>query len=144
MSNPETPLMKRISRDVSMRWQPIGLVYRINTGSGTPPNGNFPIKFAPEGWPDLVLLIRGRFAGLEVKTEKGAPEPSQLDKARSWWLAGIPYFFVRSSQDVFKAVEKHFPEEVWKDPVPEEIARFRDAMSDRDNPGRWLKAQGYL
>lgn len=142
--NPETPIMKKISKAASRRWHPVGLVYRINTGKGTPPGASHMIHFAPKGWPDDVLLLRGRLAGLEVKTKNGRPEESQLIMARSWWLAGVPYFFVRSPEEMFAAVEAHFPEEVWADPAPEEISRFREAMAEPKDPGAWLRAQGYL
>ncbi|WP_132545411.1 hypothetical protein [Rhodovulum euryhalinum] len=136
--------MKQIGLAAKRRWHPVGMVYRINPGLGTPPGSAHLMRYAPEGWPDQVLLLRGRLAALEAKTKRGRPEESQLRMARQWWLAGVPYFFPTSPEHMFELVERHFPAEVWADPTPEERARFREAFADAEDPRPWLEANGYM
>jgi hypothetical protein len=70
-----------------------GRTWREHTGLG-------------EGTPDLVVLDRGRVVGLEVKSETGAPEDSQLRVQAQWHRTGAFYAFVRSVDDALAALSR--------------------------------------
>lgn len=130
--NPETKLMKQMEVDGSKRWNGVGVIYRINAGKGTPPRASRPIQFAPPGWPDLVLLLRGRMVGVEVKTEDGTPKDSQRAMAKIWWANGTPYIFARSSKEMFALVEQVLGPELAAPASKEEIAAWKEIF-DRDS-----------
>lgn len=141
--NPESRIFAEMKKAVYKRWCGVAALYRSQAGSGFP-NKKSPsrMEFLPVGWSDGSLLICGRLKGLEAKTETGRPEESQLKMARNWRLWGVPYVFPRSLDELMEAIEAEFPPEVWADPTPEEIARFREAM--KDDPRTWLETQGYI
>lgn len=58
------------------------------------------------GTPDLLACIDGRWVGLEVKTEGGRPEPSQLVLQDQIRRSGGIYEFVWSANEAIKLVEK--------------------------------------
>jgi len=56
------------------------------------------------GSPDLVAVVRGRFVGLEVKTEDGEPSANQLAWGEQLTEHGGAYFIVRSVEEAVAVV----------------------------------------
>ena len=56
------------------------------------------------GVADLIVFYDGRAIALEVKTVKGKQEPSQLAWEKTCVDAGVPYYVVRSIDDVCAAL----------------------------------------
>lgn len=58
------------------------------------------------GWPDLILCIRGRFVGIELKTFKSRQRTSKLqkEKLRKIQQAGGLSFVATSLEEVQKIV----------------------------------------
>ena len=57
------------------------------------------------GLPDIVVIIKGRFIGLEIKQPKGKQSPEQKSFEESISKAGGFYFIIRSLDDAIKAIE---------------------------------------
>ena len=56
------------------------------------------------GWPDIQILMRGLFVGIELKGPKGKTSPEQDSIAHSIEKAGGHYYVCRSLDDVITAV----------------------------------------
>jgi len=56
------------------------------------------------GFPDLILLHRGRAYGLEIKAEGGRMSPAQKAVQADFAAAGVPYAVVRSVDDARDAL----------------------------------------
>lgn len=54
------------------------------------------------GCPDIIVCYKGRFIGLEVKTDKGRLNTNQSETAQKIEDAGGEYWVVRSIDDVIK------------------------------------------
>lgn len=63
------------------------------------------------GFPDLMVLHRGHFLGLEIKTEKGKVTEAQTEVGQAIIEAGGEWLVIRSLMDLEHAV-KLFKEEV--------------------------------
>ena len=127
--NPETIIMEKAKDELPRRFHPsIALIYRINPGTGIPLGGSVPQKFAPEGWPDLFMLLRGHAIGLEAKTATGSPESSQVDMHRKWTSAGTPYIFFTSTESAIRQIEAALPAEVTAPATETEIAAWRASL----------------
>lgn len=59
-------------------------------------------KFSRTGLPDIIVIKKGKFIGLEVKTDKGKPSPNQIEFGFDCVKAGGEYYVVRSIEDVQK------------------------------------------
>lgn len=57
-------------------------------------------KYSMLGVPDINLIHRGRYIGLEVKTKTGVQSDNQKEFQRQCEDAGGQYFIVRSVNDV--------------------------------------------
>ncbi len=57
------------------------------------------------GGPDLVLIHRGLYVGLEVKSETGRQSEAQKEFQRLLEASGGKYFIVRSIEDVENALK---------------------------------------
>lgn len=62
-------------------------------------------EYIPSGLPDVMVLVKGKMIGLEVKKEKGKVSPDQLLMKKRFELLGHEYHVVRSVSDV----EQVFP-----------------------------------
>ena len=56
------------------------------------------------GWPDIEMILGGRFYAFEVKAEGNRQQPNQVDVDRDIGIAGGHYFVVRSIDDVKEAM----------------------------------------
>ena len=84
----------------------IGKIYFFRAGSGAirTENGNY-FKSGKVGCPDIVVCYKGKFIGLEVKTEKGKQSDYQKVAEQEIKRAGGKYFMVRSINDVMKIIK---------------------------------------
>ena len=127
--NPETPIMDEVKDALQKRWHPsICLIYRINPGLAIQLGGGKPMRYAPKGWSDLVMTLRGHLVAFEVKTEDGEPEISQLIMQENWEAAGTPYLFVKSGKDAIEQAIKRLPEDVTAPPTEQEMIRWRASL----------------
>lgn len=58
------------------------------------------------GLPDIIVIYKGYFVGLEVKTKTGRQRQTQLRAENNIKRAGGFYFVVRSLEDVKRAFEE--------------------------------------
>jgi len=59
--------------------------------------------YGMKGIPDIVLIHRGRFFGIECKTATGKVSPDQAEFGRKCVAAGGEYIIARSIDDVAAA-----------------------------------------
>lgn len=103
----------RIQRDIMLALGrlPGVIVYRNSVGVAEYDDRETGVRrkvrygLAP-GTPDLVVIDAGRIVGLEVKSETGVPEESQLDVQKQWHAVGTFYGFVRSVDEARAALER--------------------------------------
>jgi hypothetical protein len=62
-------------------------------------------SYSKTGVPDIILIYKGKFVGLEVKNEKGKQQQSQLDFEKLCKSNGGYYKVVRSVGDVEQFIE---------------------------------------
>lgn len=58
------------------------------------------VRYLPKGHPDLVLILHGRYIGLEVKRPGKFMSSDQMEFAQKIREAGGIYWVVRSVEDV--------------------------------------------
>jgi hypothetical protein len=58
------------------------------------------------GWPDLQLIHKGKYYGLEVKTEKGRLSPAQSALHERLISQGAKVSVVRSPKDAYEQIIK--------------------------------------
>jgi len=61
--------------------------------------------YSVNGVPDIIMIYKGKFVGLEVKNEKGKQQQSQLDFEKLCKSNGGYYKVVRSVGDVEQFIE---------------------------------------
>ena len=67
------------------------------------PNGSQGyIKNAKPGSPDILVLYKGRFIGIEIKSETGKQTANQMEAEEKIRRAGGEYYVVRSVEDLLK------------------------------------------
>lgn len=78
--------------------------WRQNTIPVVKPDGSFRSmpKYSKTGVPDIILVINGKFMGLEVKTPKGKQSDNQFEFQMGLERAGGQYYLVTSLDDVIK------------------------------------------
>ncbi len=57
-------------------------------------------KHSKKGIPDIIVIVAGRFIGIEVKTDKGKLSPDQVEFGRECVRNGGEYVVARSVEDV--------------------------------------------
>src|ERR1035437_10662331 len=57
-------------------------------------------KFSVNGVPDVIVLCRGTFIGLEIKSEKGRQSAHQFLFEKKCKEAGCEYYIIKSLEDV--------------------------------------------
>ena len=62
-------------------------------------------KTGKAGVPDITLLYKGKFIGLEIKTEKGKQSLLQEFAQTKIEASGGYYFIVKSLQELIKLIE---------------------------------------
>ena len=62
-------------------------------------------RYAIRGTPDIILIIQGKFVGLEVKSKKGLQSEHQKEFESRCRLAGGHYFIIRSVEDLMQALD---------------------------------------
>tara|TARA_R110002020_G_scaffold245223_3_gene458902 strand:- start:17788 stop:18156 length:369 start_codon:yes stop_codon:yes gene_type:complete len=83
--------------------------WRMYTGPivrGNPKTGK--TFFTPNpcpGLPDIIVIIKGRFVGLEIKQLKGTQSLEQETFEKAIKKAGGFYFLIRSLDEAIKAIE---------------------------------------
>ena len=73
--------------------------YRNNSGAFRSEGGGF-YRFGATGSPDIVAVIRGKYIGIEVKTERGILSPGQKQFKENLEKAGGIYLVVRSLNEL--------------------------------------------
>lgn len=56
--------------------------------------------YAMKGIPDIIMVVNGRFIGLEVKSESGRQSDEQKEFERNVTKNGGAYYLIRSIEDV--------------------------------------------
>ena len=72
--------------------------FRMNTGAVK--DGDRFIRYGVKGQPDIFLILKGRFVGIEVKTKTGRQSNDQKNWQRNCERAGGIYILARSVDDV--------------------------------------------
>ncbi len=73
--------------------------WKNNSGALPTKSGGF-IRFGSPGSPDICLVYKDRFYGLEVKASKGKQSPNQIAFQDKLQKAGGLYYVVKSIDDV--------------------------------------------
>ena len=63
-------------------------------------------RFTTNGAPDIIIVIDGKFIGLEFKTYRGKQSEDQKNFQRRLEGAGGWYFIIRSMVDLEKVLEQ--------------------------------------
>ncbi|QHJ84041.1 MAG: hypothetical protein [Caudoviricetes sp.] len=77
---------------------PESFAFRMNTGVSNN-DGRF-TRYGIPGQPDIFMIYRGRFIGVEVKTKTGRQSEKQKQWQRNCERAGGIYILARSVDDV--------------------------------------------
>lgn len=96
----------------NLRWRGI-LAFRCQPAPVPVRKGNAIVGFRRAdafnvGMPDIVCIIRGRFVGIEVKSESGRQRPEQRVWQERIVKAGGVYMLARSWEDVSGALSREF------------------------------------
>ena len=94
----ETQLVKACEQYLKLKGV---FCYRNNSGGMKTPTGGF-IRFGATGSPDIVAVIKGKFIGIECKTDKGKQSPGQKEFEKNLKQAGGEYWLVRNLDDLIK------------------------------------------
>ena len=78
--------------------------YRNNTGGFSREDGHF-YRFGVVGAPDLILVIDGKYIGVEVKNKKGVQSPAQIVFQKALEAAGGIYLLVRSLDELIEKLK---------------------------------------
>ncbi len=57
-------------------------------------------KFSMRGVPDIIIVLNGKFIGIEVKTKKGVQSDNQKEFQQNLESAGGEYYIVRSVSEL--------------------------------------------
>ena len=73
--------------------------FRMNTGAFKTELGHF-VRFGAKGAPDIILVRKGRFIGIECKAKKGKQSPGQKEFQDNLEQAGGLYWLVYSIDEL--------------------------------------------
>ena len=112
----EAQIQKEILHWLSLQPKDQMFSWRMYTGPivrGNPLKGK--TFFTPNpcpGLPDIIVIIKGRFVGLEIKQPKGRQSTEQKTFEQAIKKAGGFYFLIRSLAEAIKAIDsiKHLTE----------------------------------
>lgn len=77
--------------------------FRAGSGAFQTAAGRY-VKTGRPGVPDIICLFKGRFIGVEIKTETGRQSNSQKQAEKDILSAGGEYHIVRSISDIRKII----------------------------------------
>jgi len=101
----ESVLQKGIMEYLGWREDALRLYwFRAGSGAMKLESGRY-FKTGRPGVPDIVVIMKGRFIGLEVKTPKGRQSEAQEKAQNQIQRAGGEYYIVRSISDVKEILE---------------------------------------
>ena len=112
----ESQIQKEILHWLSLQPKDQMFSWRMYTGPivrGNPLKGK--TFFTPNpcpGLPDIIVIIKGRFVGLEIKQPKGRQSTEQKTFEQAIKKAGGFYFLIRSLDEAIQAINsiKHLTE----------------------------------
>ena len=112
----ESQIQKEILHWLSLQPKDQMFSWRMYTGPivrGNPLKGK--TFFTPNpcpGLPDIIVIIKGRFVGLEIKQPKGRQSTEQKTFEQAIKKAGGFYFLIRSLNEAIQAIDsiKHLTE----------------------------------
>jgi len=73
--------------------------YRNNSGALKTETGGY-VRFGAKGSPDIVVVVKGQYIGIECKTEKGKQNPNQKEFQKALERAGGKYLLIRDVQEL--------------------------------------------
>ena len=98
MATPEGKIQLEIMRHLRKRgllfWRFSPETYNVARGF------HYKHEYIPSGLPDIMVLTKEGFIGLEVKTPKGRPSADQLLMQKRFRRLGAEYHVVKSVADV--------------------------------------------
>jgi hypothetical protein len=82
--------------------------YRNNSGGmvSTYKDKTYFMKFGAPGSPDIICVVKGRYIGIEVKSDIGVQSDSQKDFQERLEKAGGLYILARSLDDVITGLSR--------------------------------------
>ena len=80
--------------------------WRNNSGAFKTQKGCF-VRFGQKGSPDILMVHKGTFYGIEVKTPKGRQTDSQKEWQGDIESVGGIYWLIRSVDDLEELLHKH-------------------------------------
>lgn len=106
----ESDIQRRIIKYLDLL-ERTGSIYFFRSGCGmvsiqTTGKNNRIFKTGKVGCPDISLVLRGTYIGLEVKNKKGKMSENQKQAQQQIEKAGGYYFVVRSIEDVKDVIRK--------------------------------------
>ena len=105
----ESQIQKEILHWLSLQPKDQMFSWRMYTGPivrGNPLKGK--TFFTPNpcpGLPDIIVIIKGRFVGLEIKQPKGRQSTEQKTFEQCIKKAGGVYFLIRSLNEAIQAID---------------------------------------
>lgn len=120
------------------------LMMRNNSAKGVRIGSDHPELFGlGVGSADLILCVRGRFVGLELKTKKGRAEEEQKDWCRKVQMAGGEYIIARTVEEANKLVDQVLQSAVVDSLLLSAASAYCEAKAGRRPCGRgaeyWLE-----
>ena len=91
----ETDIQNRILAALSFEFHPRGTFMRINSGWARALRTDARIRLAPKGTADIVGCLTGCYVEVEVKTDDGEQEDSQVLRQAAVERAGGIYVLAR-------------------------------------------------
>lgn len=80
--------------------------YRQNTGAVKTPEGRF-FRFGANGSPDIVVVRKGQYVGIEVKGPKGKQSEAQVAFQKDLEAAGGKYLLVHSIEELIQTLDRN-------------------------------------
>lgn len=102
----ERDIQAAILLALSQAFHPRGIFWRQNSGSALSTDGARRIKLAPPGSADIIGVLDGRFAEIEVKTSCGKQRPDQAAHQAAVERAGGIYIIARSPEEAVAALTR--------------------------------------
>ena len=80
--------------------------FRAGTGAIKTESGGY-FKTGKKGCPDIIICLKGKFIGIEVKNEKGKQSEYQKQAEDEIKQAGGEYYIVRRLEELIVVIESH-------------------------------------
>lgn len=130
MANPETIIQNRIRLALTARFHPHGVFWRQNAGGALTQRGTH-IPLGPTGIADLVGMLVGMGAFIEVKTDTGKQSKQQKTFQRAIEKAGGLYIIARSPEEAIAGLTAGLEARGLAVPPPPELSPRRAPRSVR-------------